>query len=588
MRLRASGRIAAVLLAGAALLAGAELFVLALLAAGFEGRTRIGPLVVIIHGVQKPLWTGLAAALVCAILSRRSRLLRYGSVVLVVVLIAAAMAALTRTTPAVMTKSDIAVAELYVQLASQGNLLVGPYSRFFWHHPGPAYFYMQVPFYALSGQSGGGLYVGALVINLLSLGITSWVLLRRDKGALAVASLAAWLLVAHRGGFLAASPWTAHVPVLATFTFVVVAAAAGSGQRWMLPLVAVVGSFIAQCHVALVPLVIVLSIVGLAGVVIREAPEQRRSLPAVMHVCAWLVMALWLLPIVEQLSQTPGNLVHLWTFFMAGGGSTPSYSTALTAWSYALTGVLRPDLTLPYGGHFSFTHLGWAIPLAVAELAAVAVVGTLAQRAGRRFEASLAWTAVAANVVSLWSITRIHGDILDHEIFWIVPLGAANLAIVAAAALRSIGARHLWGRVPHPVAAVSLCTVLVLASVADGIGALDRLVQFERSTLRRNAELDATYESIRNYLDARGVQKPLFLIEQWDTAAAVFVRLHQSNRAFAVEDKSVPIFTTTFAARGNEDAIIAIRGHAARADAAGPIVVLQRDPVYIEAVQLLR
>jgi hypothetical protein len=66
------------------------------------------------------------------------------------------------------------------------------------------------------------------------------------------------------------------------------------------------------------------------------------------------------------------------------------------------------------------------------------------------------------------------------------------------------------------------------------------------------------------------------------------VRLHRSNRAFAVEDKSLPIFTTTFAARGDEDAIIAIRGHAARSDAAGPIVVLQRDPVYIEVVQLLR
>jgi hypothetical protein len=572
----------------AAALAVVELCVLMLLAAGFEGRTRFGPFVVIIHGVQKPLWTGVAAALACAFLSGRSRLQRRLSVALAVLLIAAAIAALTRTTPAVLTKSDIAVTELYVQLASQGDLLVGPYSRFFWHHPGPLYFYLQIPFYALSGESGGGLYVGALAINLAFLAIAAWVLLRRDGGALAVAMLAGWLLVAHRGGFLAASPWTAHVPVLATLTFVIVAGAAASGRRWMLPLLVAVGSFIAQCHVALVPLVIVLSLLALAGVVVREPREQRRSLAAVLQVCAWLLMALWLLPIVEQLSHTPGNLVHLWTFFTTSGGSTPSYGTALAAWSYAITGVLRPDLTLPYGGHFKFTHLGWAIPFAVAQLAAVAVVGTLAHRGGRRFEAALAWTTVAANVVSLWSITRIHGDILDHEIFWIVPLGAANLAILAAAALRGIGARHKWARVPHPAAATLLCSLLVLASVADGMGALDRLVLYERSAQRRNAELDATYECIRNYLDAQGVQKPLFRIEQWDTAAAVFVRLHKSRRAFAVEDKSLPIFTDTFGAHGDEDAIVAIRGKAARADAAGPIVVLQRDPVYIEAVQLLR
>jgi hypothetical protein len=114
------------------------------------------------------------------------------------------------------------------------------------------------------------------------------------------------------------------------------------------------------------------------------------------------------------------------------------------------------------------------------------------------------------------------------------------------------------------------------------------LIAFETSARRKDADLDATYQSIRNYLVSQDVRKPLFRIEQWDTAAAIFVRLHQSEQRFAVEDKSLPIFTRVFAAHGDEDAIVAIRGTAERADASGPAVVLQRDPVYVEAVRLER
>jgi hypothetical protein len=36
---------------------------------------------------------------------------------------------------------DYAALELYTRLAAQGRQLLGPYSRFGFHHPGPAYFY---------------------------------------------------------------------------------------------------------------------------------------------------------------------------------------------------------------------------------------------------------------------------------------------------------------------------------------------------------------------------------------------------------------------------------------------------------------
>ena len=48
--------------------------------------------------------------------------------------------------------ADMALLELYTRHAAQNDLLVGPYSRFFWHHPGPAMFYLFRPLYELSGE----------------------------------------------------------------------------------------------------------------------------------------------------------------------------------------------------------------------------------------------------------------------------------------------------------------------------------------------------------------------------------------------------------------------------------------------------
>jgi hypothetical protein len=576
--------------AGFGAIALAELAVLGMLAAGLDGRTRVGPVLLIIHSPDKPLWLGLMASI--GVIALGSRPLRRLGFLLMASLVFAAIIVIARTSPPIITKSDIAVTELYVQLAAKGDLLVGPYSRFQWHHPGPLYFWLQVPFYALSGDRAAGLYAGALAMNLMSLGVLAWVLLRVDRGALAVTVLGGCLLFIWRDRFVMASPWTAHVPVLSTVTFVVLAAAVASGRRWLLPLLILFGSFIAQAHVAMVPLFVLLSAGAVAAAAIGTPREDRPSLRGIVNGSAWLLAALWLLPVAEQLSHTPGNLVQLWRFFV-GGTTHPvqSYSRAIAAMSYALVGTLRPDLVTPYGGHFEIRYLGWGIPVAALSLIALAIAGARARRAGRRFEASLAWTALAASVIAFASVTRIRGDILDHEIFWIVPLGALNLAIAVAAALREIAAR--WP--PRPIlsrlassSATVICALLILASIRIGFRDFDRLVVYEASFRRKNADINTTFESIRGHLASQDIRKPLFRIDEvWDVAAAVLMRLHQSGQAFAVEDRWVPMFTDAFSAHGDEDAIITIdAGHRPLPDPPGDLV--QRDPVRVDAVRIHR
>jgi hypothetical protein len=50
---------------------------------------------------------------------------------------------------------DAAIIELDVRNALDGGQLLGPYSRFGWNHPGPAYFYLLGPAYWLSAPHRG-------------------------------------------------------------------------------------------------------------------------------------------------------------------------------------------------------------------------------------------------------------------------------------------------------------------------------------------------------------------------------------------------------------------------------------------------
>ena len=71
-------------------------------------------------------------------------------IVLATVVLAASAAAvfLARSAEPFYPVSDIALTELFTREAAHGRLIVGPYSRFGWHHPGPTCFYLLAPFYA--------------------------------------------------------------------------------------------------------------------------------------------------------------------------------------------------------------------------------------------------------------------------------------------------------------------------------------------------------------------------------------------------------------------------------------------------------
>lgn len=505
------------------------------------------------------------------------------SVALLVVVAAAA--------PAIVTDSDLALTEIYTDLAANRELRVGPYSRFAWNHPGPLYFYLQSPLYVISGRNAAALFAGAVALNLSALGILGWVI-RREQNALAAASVGiGCLILAYRLPRFLASPWTAHVPVLPLLALLVVCAAVSAGRVALLPLATLLASFTVQTHVGHLPLsVTLLSVALVANVWGGSSNRQELSRQIVFSACVFLV--LWSLPLMEALEHDGGNLGALWTFFTSRMIAAPghSWSDALRHALYGLTGIARADLVLPWGGHFAadIGPVTWC--LAVAGTALIAVLGVSAFRRKKAFQANLSLLSLLALVVGVWSLTQVPDDILDHEVLWLAGLGALNCGVIAGAA---IGRLTPESSAPtRPLRSTVGLIVAVVAGLALGALSFRDLTAFERRRTDR-AAIVRMYDAVQRYLDDRRSRKPLVTLEpaKWSQAAGVILRLRRAGYTPAVSDDWIHMFTSAFASTGAEDTEIRIGGTSLRSQHTGPsdrVVLYDSLGLYADGASLPR
>jgi hypothetical protein len=491
-----------------------------------------------------------------------------------------------RRTPPITTVSDIAVIELYTDLATRGRLLVGPYSRFGWHHPGPLYFYLQAPLYGLSGHRAAALYAGALAINLGALMLLVFVISRENRGLLLVLVTAAAMVFVWRTPRLLASPWTAHVPVLPTVTLLALCAATVSRRPEWLPVTFAIGSFVVQTHVGFAPIVAALAIATAVGLVTGRHVHGGSLRPALIA-SALVCVLLWIVPIAEAVSHAGGNMTALWRFFASGGGQAHPLREAALAWSYGFAGVFRADWALPWGGHFVPAIPKWAVASTIAEVLLLPAIAALDFKAGRLFDGNLAIGTLLASLSGLWALTRVRDDILDHEIFWLAAFGLIAGAVIAAAALRVVHERLPAGKTDQRLA-IALALLMLIAAAGMGVRDLRSLTTYELSRLDR-PRIIAAHSSIDEYLRERGVRKPLIEIDAavWSQAAGVLVTLTRDGTAFALPPDAQSMFTDSFAATGEEDAHVSIASlarHRQLVSRPGNTLVLQADPLYIDAI----
>jgi hypothetical protein len=310
--------------------------------------------------------------------------------------------------------------------------LVGVPSRFGWYHPGPLIFWMLAPAYRLFGETG--VLAGTAALNGVAIVGVIIVAHRRGGGALVLwVGVLVALLMHSLGLTFLIDPWNPWLAVLPFLCFVLLAWSVACGDAPALPWAVGVGTFVVQTHVGYVPLV-----VGLTGVALvlggiriwrrdRQSAEgetvDRRVLRTWLPVTAAVVVALWLAPVVQQLSGHPGNLSALVHFFRDPG--QPSLG-----WTQAL-GIFGTELATP--GPWLTAHdtdmtglvSSSALWPALLVLAATAVAGALAWWRRAIDAALLAALAIAAAGLGMLATSQLTGAAATYLLrwWWVIALG---------------------------------------------------------------------------------------------------------------------------------------------------------------------
>lgn len=380
---------------------------------------------------------------------------------------------LSRGVPDHTTSGDASLLEISTRWLFSHRILLGPYSRFVFFHPGPLYFLVRFPLYELFQWSSSSFLITTAILGGFSL-----------FGALAVfrrcaAPGGALLFGAVTGGFLAVtgpvlwlSEWNPLVIALPLLFFFTSSAAIGAGCRgFVLPAV-IAGSFAAQTHMGSIPAVVLAGAAALAlrrfpGIACRSRPAQaaprgKRLLPAVV------LLLLWAPPLYEEIASAPhGNITRI-VSFMIETLPEHDFAAACNDWSRAVTGLELDLLRAPLHALGALDAAVVVLPILRAALLALAFFAAR-KREGGRFAASFALLCLVLHAVSLYSGTQIRGERLVYLFEWMRVLSPLS---IAALLLSLIQCRH-WGAAVRRSAVLfasgmTLCTSVVAVAHARG------------------------------------------------------------------------------------------------------------------------
>jgi hypothetical protein len=318
---------------------------------------------------------------------------------------------------------DLAVLELGIFDAWEGKRLIGPYSRFGWHHPGPLYFYLLLPIYALSKASSAALFITSGLIGCCALGgllWTAWGSFRNpQRGWLLLLPITLLALVPVLFG-VALRPWNPVVIVLPFGLLLLLAAHLTSGRISVLPWVVALHAFVTQTHVgtALAASLIV-AVSGLLSMLDRGALSWK-ALRIPLGIAALVASIAWLPVLVDQVAGER-NLDALFQFARKSSGTFgPVRGLRFAARQVA------GFFTVPLG----LRDTGWGKAVELSSGVALCLLLPFSARRARALgetviERLIVLTGVGLIAASV-SATRIIGEAHDYLAYFMFALGAVG------------------------------------------------------------------------------------------------------------------------------------------------------------------
>jgi hypothetical protein len=453
-------------------------------------------------------------------------------VVAAVPFLPAALDLLRHGLPDVLWSGDGAVLEIRTLHALHGRQLLGPYSRFLWSHPGPAFFYLAAPFYRLCHLRGSGIHLAVFCTNFAA--ATALVFsARRLRGDLF--AFAVGVLLAIYEGIGAPFPlfgeWNPMTPILPLALLFFLAARLGGGAVGALPAVALVASAIVETHLGFAPVALYLALTG-ALFCFRQlylvgdaAAVDRRRVARAVATAGGVLVLLWALPVYEELTRHPGNLHQLRVFFLAPHKAEHSWRVVADTVAGQLA-ILPLSLARAVGRSTLDAGATTRSVLALAELAGLLAALGVALRRRDPVAALLSAAALGAIVVAAFSVRVIRGELFGYLVAWISVLGLLACAAIATLFLRPPGPPR---RAALPLLAVGALLLLV-ALHASG----DK--PFVRD---RDAPLEAAASTLTRFARDARLDHPRLEIathDTWPQAAAFILALYKQGLGVTVSD----------------------------------------------------
>jgi hypothetical protein len=321
---------------------------------------------------------------------------------------------------------DNAAIEYITRRVGSHAVLVGVYSRYGWHHPGPALFYLFAGPYRLLGSASAALALTALLINIGCIAGIAVVLYRRTGvavmiwGLLVISVYLRWL----QAGFLR-NDWNPDIALLPFALMVLLCWTLLNGDRGVLPVVAGLAWFCLQTHVGyalgVAAVLFVTALAFLIRVIIRRwqdgswrSPSKLWVKPVLLAVA--VTVLLWAPPLYDEWQGHPGNLTQLLHYFRS---TRPSWSYG-QGWRELATaaGRIPAWLTGTSPAPQFLTPEELPIWTGVIGLVALILASLLAARRRRVDHFQLLALVAAIAVAAVVAVEHVVGVLFEYLVEW--------------------------------------------------------------------------------------------------------------------------------------------------------------------------
>lgn len=400
---------------------------------------------------------------------RGSRQIVVGIVVAALILLPAIVAIALTIGRKWVPVDDFAIIDLRVRdVWSLHPPLSGLISRNGWNHPGPAMFWLIGLFSGATGAPPWATRVGGTLLQLIALGWLVWVTWRHSLRMLLAAATVTSLSYLALGQWLFVQPWNLWVPIPFFILFVFLVCLAADGAFRQLIAISLVGSLIVQTHISYALFVVAgfIWVIGWTWADARgdgQAPDRWRS-TVIVSAAIWFVS--WIPPMLDVVTDWPGNLGRIASYFVHGEGTTVGLSRAVGLMS-AEFHVVPPWLG-GYSARDSFTTLSiagsaWWLVAPVALLVVAAFAGhTRALRIERRM-VGFAALLLGIGILAISRADAPRGYTFQWRVViaaFVVVVGLWSLGstvsprigpVLRALALVLVVACVAWGSISHTV-----------------------------------------------------------------------------------------------------------------------------------------